>query len=96
MSDIDHGNGERLVGASGGQYPLGRLGVHRRQGSMAPQESMERNHPVGRRVNPAGAGSSTPAVGGARPQEKDMTTRLLTLRDVMAMTALSRSAVYAH
>ena len=39
--------------------------------------------------------TSVPPVGGPQPQEEDMTTRLLTLRDVMAMTALSRSAVYA-
>ena len=39
--------------------------------------------------------TSVPPVGGPQPQEEEMTTRLLTLRDVMAMTALSRSAVYA-
>ena len=39
--------------------------------------------------------TSVPPVGGPQPQEEDMTTRLLTLRDVTAMTALSRSAVYA-
>ena len=39
--------------------------------------------------------TSVPPVGGPRPQEEGMTTKLLTLRDVTAMTALSRSAVYA-
>ena len=39
--------------------------------------------------------TSVPPVGGPQPQEEDMTTRLLTLREVIAMTALSRSAIYA-
>ena len=39
--------------------------------------------------------TSVPPVGGPQPKEEDMTTKLLTLRDVMAMTALSRSAIYA-
>ena len=39
--------------------------------------------------------TSVPPDGGPQPQEDAMTTRLLTLRDVMAITALSRSAVYA-
>lgn len=39
--------------------------------------------------------TSVPPVSGPQPKEEDMTTKLLTLRDVMAMTALSRSAIYA-
>ena len=40
--------------------------------------------------------ASVPADRAAtQPPEEDKTTRLLTLRDVMRITALSRSAVYA-
>ena len=36
LSNIDHGDGKRLLRASGGQHPHGRVGVHRRQRITVP------------------------------------------------------------